>query len=117
MVASNARLVSAGAITQDQANKILADFDTAAASSPVTDAKAKISAERARAYVEALSRLDVVQVKPGLILAAIDVHRLHAVSFWDALVIKAASVAGCGRLARPRGQARASSEGRLPCSR
>lgn len=25
-------------------------------------------------------------------------YRLHAVSFWDALVIKSASIAGCGRL-------------------
>ena len=35
MVESNARLVAAGVLTQDQADSILADFDAAAASGPV----------------------------------------------------------------------------------
>jgi predicted nucleic acid-binding protein len=29
------------------------------------------------------------------ILAAIDLHRLHGFSFWDALVLRAAKQAGC----------------------
>ena len=29
------------------------------------------------------------------ILAAIDLHRLHKLSFWDALVVRAAQQAGC----------------------
>jgi predicted nucleic acid-binding protein len=29
------------------------------------------------------------------ILAAIDLHRLHAFSFWDALVLRSAQQAGC----------------------
>jgi putative membrane protein len=45
---SNARLVSAGVLTQEQADKVLADFDAAAASSPVTDAKAKIAGDAAK---------------------------------------------------------------------
>ncbi|GAA2868612.1 YhgE/Pip family protein [Paenarthrobacter ilicis] len=48
VVESNARLVSAGVLTQEQADKVLADFDAAAASSPVTDAKAKISGDAAK---------------------------------------------------------------------
>lgn len=32
------------------------------------------------------------------ILGAIDLCRLHALTFWDALVVRAASAAGCGRL-------------------
>ena len=48
VVESNARLVTAGVLTQEQADKVLADFDAAAASSPVTDAKAKISGDAAK---------------------------------------------------------------------
>jgi predicted nucleic acid-binding protein len=35
---------------------------------------------------------------PGVtdILAAIDLHRLHGVSFWDALILRSAQQAGCG---------------------
>jgi predicted nucleic acid-binding protein len=52
----------------------------------------------ARRKVELLARLDVVRVDESLILEAIDVHRLHTLSFWDALVVKAAARAGCGRV-------------------
>ncbi|MFE4194525.1 YhgE/Pip family protein [Paenarthrobacter sp. NPDC056912] len=48
VVESNARMVTAGVLTQEQADKVLADFDAAAASSPVTDAKAKISGDAAK---------------------------------------------------------------------
>lgn len=48
VVESNARLVTAGVLTQEQADKVLADFDAAAASGPVTDAKAKISGDAAK---------------------------------------------------------------------
>ena len=60
--------------------------------------KLHIPADRARRYVENWSELDVVVIRPETVLGAIDLHRLHALSFWDALVIKAAGVAGCGRL-------------------
>jgi predicted nucleic acid-binding protein len=52
----------------------------------------------ARRKVELISRLDVVELRTELILGAIDLHRLHSLSFWDALIVKAASVAGCARL-------------------
>lgn len=60
--------------------------------------KLGMSAERARSRVEVLNRLDVVVIRPEHVLGAIDLHRLHALSFWDALVIKSASAAGCARL-------------------
>jgi predicted nucleic acid-binding protein len=60
--------------------------------------KLGLSPERARIRVERLNRLDVVIVRPELILGAIDLCRLHALSFWDALVVRSASAAGCGRL-------------------
>jgi predicted nucleic acid-binding protein len=49
----------------------------------------------ARRKVELFSRLDTVQVATSLILAAIDLHRLHKLSFWDALIVRAALDAGC----------------------
>jgi predicted nucleic acid-binding protein len=52
----------------------------------------------ARRKVEALAELEVVLVRPELIIGAIDLHRLHALSFWDALVIRCASAAGCRRI-------------------
>lgn len=52
----------------------------------------------ARRKVELLSRLDVVKIEPALILDAIDLHRLHSVSFWDALIVRAAAASGCQRL-------------------
>lgn len=52
--------------------------------------------ERARIRVERLNRLDVVLIRPELILGAIDLCRLHALSFWGALVVRSASAAGCG---------------------
>jgi predicted nucleic acid-binding protein len=60
--------------------------------------KLGLSPERARIRVERLNRLDVVLIRPELILGAIDLCRLHSLSFWDALVVRSASVAGCGRL-------------------
>ena len=54
--------------------------------------------ERARIRVERLNRLDVVLIRPEVILGAIDLCRLHALSFWDALIVRSASAAGCGRL-------------------
>ncbi len=60
--------------------------------------KLGLSPERARIRVERLNRLDVVLIRPELILGAIDLCRLHALSFWDALIVRSASAAGCGRL-------------------
>jgi predicted nucleic acid-binding protein len=60
--------------------------------------KLGLSPERARIRVERLNRLDVVLIRPELILGAIDLCRLHTLSFWDALVVRSASVSGCGRL-------------------
>ena len=57
--------------------------------------KLKVDARVARRKVELLAEFDVAA--PGIpdVLAAIDLHRLHGFSFWDALVIRAASQAGC----------------------
>ncbi|MDQ0729471.1 YhgE/Pip domain-containing protein [Arthrobacter sp. B1I2] len=48
VVESNSRLVASGVLTQEQADKVLADFDAAAASSPVTAAKSRIQTDAAQ---------------------------------------------------------------------
>jgi predicted nucleic acid-binding protein len=64
----------------------------------VATRKLGLPAEKARQRVELLSQLDVVVIRSELVLGAVDLHRLHALSFWDALVLRCAAVAGCGRL-------------------
>jgi len=61
----------------------------------VATRKLGISAESARRRVELLGRLDVVILGVQDLLTAIDLHRLHGFSIWDALVIRAALNAGC----------------------
>ncbi|MEO9184909.1 MAG: PIN domain-containing protein [Kofleriaceae bacterium] len=64
----------------------------------VASKKLGLSTEHARARVQALGRLEVIIVRPELILGAIELHRDHSLSFWDALIVKAAVAAGCARL-------------------
>jgi predicted nucleic acid-binding protein len=52
----------------------------------------------ARRKVELLAEFDVAAPQVADILAAIDLHRLHGFSFWDALVLQAAKQAGCSIL-------------------
>lgn len=61
----------------------------------VATKKLGIPATGARQRIELLSRLDVVVLGVEDILVAIDLHRLHQFSIWDALVIRAALNAGC----------------------
>jgi len=52
----------------------------------------------ARRKVELLAEFDVFSPDVGDILAAVDLHRLHNFSFWDALIIRAAKQTGCNVL-------------------
>jgi len=60
--------------------------------------KLGVAPDVARRKTEIFGSLDLVV--PGIddILGAIDMHRLHGLSFWDALVVRAALVSGCTRL-------------------
>jgi len=60
--------------------------------------KLAVAPEIARRKIELLARLDVVTIEPSLILAAIDLHRLHSLSFWDSLIVQSAAASGCRRL-------------------
>lgn len=57
--------------------------------------KLHIDPQIARRKVELLAEFDVASPEVADILAAIDLHRLHGFSFWDALVLRAAKQAGC----------------------
>jgi predicted nucleic acid-binding protein len=56
------------------------------------------SPDAAEAAVHAAAKLTVVQVDPPLIAEAIRESRKSSISFWDALVVRAAAAAGCSRL-------------------
>ena len=57
--------------------------------------KLHLDADIARRKVELLAEFDVAAPDLADVLAAIDLHRLHGFSFWDALVIRAAKQSGC----------------------
>jgi predicted nucleic acid-binding protein len=60
--------------------------------------KLGVDARIVRRKVELLAEFDVAAPDVADILAAIDLHRLHGFSFWDALVLRAAKQSGCGVL-------------------
>ena len=57
--------------------------------------KLGVDAATARRKVELLAEFDVAAPEVADILAAIDLHRLHGFSFWDALILRSAKQAGC----------------------
>jgi predicted nucleic acid-binding protein len=57
--------------------------------------KLNLDARVARRKVELLAEFDVAAPDVPDILAAIDLHRLHGFSFWDALILRSAKQAGC----------------------
>ena len=52
----------------------------------------------ARSRIEVYLAFEVVTVTPSLLLAAVDLNRLDSLSFWDALIVRAAEAAGCDTL-------------------
>lgn len=58
-------------------------------------AKLSVQSPLARRKVELLAEFDVLVPEVADILAAIDLHRLHGFSFWDALVLRSAQQSGC----------------------
>ncbi len=64
----------------------------------VTTRKLGVPAEAAQQKVRLLAAMDVVRIDVPDVLAAIDLHRLHSLSFWDALILRCATLGGCTRL-------------------
>ncbi len=81
----SARLGASGVVS----TQILQEYFVAATR------KLGVAPEIARRKVELFARLDVVVLDLQHILGAIDLHRLHQLSFWDTLVLRAAADAGC----------------------
>lgn len=57
--------------------------------------KLQVDVKIARRKVELLAEFDVVAPDVADVLAAIDLHRLNGISFWDALILRSAKQAGC----------------------
>jgi predicted nucleic acid-binding protein len=57
--------------------------------------KLRIDGLLARQKTEIYSKFHVFQPAPEDILAAIDLHQLHQISFWDAMIVRAATQTGC----------------------
>lgn len=60
-----------------------------------TTRKLGVDAPIARRKIELFSHLDLIQIGLEDILAAIDLQRLHSLSFWDGLIVHAALSGGC----------------------
>ena len=57
--------------------------------------KLGLDAELAKQRIEVFAKLHVAEPTVNDILAAIDIHRLHRFSYWDALVLRMAKQTGC----------------------
>lgn len=60
--------------------------------------KLALPLEIIRARVRLYTRFETVNASPAAVLDAIDLHALHQISYWDALILQAARQSGCVRL-------------------
>jgi predicted nucleic acid-binding protein len=56
--------------------------------------KLRLDPEMAQRKVEVLARSRVVRFTADDVIASIELHRLHRISFWDAMIVHAARLAG-----------------------
>jgi predicted nucleic acid-binding protein len=56
--------------------------------------KLGLTPEGAQQKIEILAKYRVVRFEPADVIAAIELHRLRQISFWDALIVYAARCAG-----------------------
>ena len=57
--------------------------------------KLGVATEIARRKIQLFAHLHLVEIGLDDILGAVDLHRLHGFSLWDALIVRAAHEAGC----------------------
>jgi predicted nucleic acid-binding protein len=60
--------------------------------------KLQLDAGHVRRQLSAHQQFEVVQVTPTIIHGALDLHQTRSLSFFDALIVQAASAAGCDTL-------------------
>jgi predicted nucleic acid-binding protein len=63
-----------------------------------TTRKLGVDAALAQQKVEVLARERIVRLNEYDVIAAIELHRLRRISFWDALIVHAARLANCSVL-------------------
>jgi predicted nucleic acid-binding protein len=61
----------------------------------IANGKLHIEASVARRKVEIFAEFDVAVPDLTDVIAAIDIHRLHQISYWDALIVRMAKQSGC----------------------
>jgi predicted nucleic acid-binding protein len=57
--------------------------------------KLKLDADLAKRRVEVFAKFQVTEPTVADVLLAIDLHRLHGLSFWDSLILQSAKQFGC----------------------
>ena len=57
--------------------------------------KLGVKPEIAQRKIGLLAHLNIISIEHGDIVQAIDIHRLHSFSFWDALIIRMAQKSSC----------------------
>ena len=60
--------------------------------------KLGVAPELAQRKVELMARMRVVRLLETDVIAAIEFHRLHRISFWDSLIVQAARIGGASLL-------------------
>lgn len=60
--------------------------------------KLSLSKSDARALITAIAQFEVIPSDVGLVDAAMVIHQVEPLSFWDALIVAAAQTANCGVL-------------------
>ncbi len=60
--------------------------------------KLKLEPAFAAQRLRLFAKFRAVSTTPQLVLAATDLHRLHSLSFWDAMILQAAITSGCDTL-------------------
>jgi len=60
----------------------------------VATRKLGLAADFAQRKVEIMSRMRVVRFDEADVISAIEIHRLHQISFWDAMIVHAARAGG-----------------------
>jgi predicted nucleic acid-binding protein len=60
--------------------------------------KMQLDANHVRKQLSAHQQFEVVQVTPAIIHGALDLYQTRSLSFYDALIVQAASIAGCNTL-------------------
>lgn len=60
--------------------------------------KLRLPPPHVRAQLDLYEQFEVVQMTPAIIRAGLDLHQTRSVSFYDALIVSSAQVAGCNVL-------------------